>query len=182
VASLLLRVLALIACGACATPGPGPVVLAPSVESTPAAPRPPAPPSVEKVTACALPWTLDGMEGGQGRVVVICGSDVRRQDIEPGVMARAIEPILEPARLRVCACAAQLAVPAFVDLVVTSVPDDGRASVEEGELDDELDHDVATAFMACVGKLTTAVPRAHLDACGPGKATLKYPLRVDLAP
>ena len=61
------------------------------------------------------------------------------QDVEPGVMTRAIEPALEPARQRVCSCAARLPVPAFVDLVVTSLPDEGRGSVEEGELDDELE-------------------------------------------
>jgi hypothetical protein len=122
------------------------------------------------------------MEGGQGRVIVACGNDVHHQDLEPGPMTRAIEPILEPARQRVCGCAAHLPVPAYVDLVVTSRLDEGTASVEEGELDDELDHDVATAFMACVGKLTAAVPRAHLEECGPAKATLTYPLHVDLAP
>ena len=181
-ASLVVRALSLALCSACATPGQGPVVLAPSAETHEAAARPPPPPGGDKLTACALPWTLEDVEGGQGRVVVVCGSDVRRQDVEPGVMTRAIEPALEPARQRVCSCAARLPVPAFVDLVVTSIPDEGRASVEEGELDDELDRELATAFMACVGKLTTAVPRAHLDACGPEKAMLKYPLRVDLAP
>lgn len=179
-ASLVLRALSLALCGACATPGQGPVVLAPSVEGSAPAPRPPAPPVGGKLTACARPWTLEDVEGGQGRVVVVCDSEVRREDLEPGAMARAIEPILEPARQRVCACASRMPVPAFVDLVVTSLPDEGRASVEVGELDDELDHELATAFMACVGKLTTAVPRAHLPTCGPAKATLKYPLRVDL--
>ena len=181
-ASLVLRVLSLVACGACAAPGQGPVILAPAAESSAPAPRRPAPTPVEKLTACALPWTLGDVEGGQGRVVVVCGSDVRRQEVEPGVMTRAIEPVLEAARQRVCSCAAQLPVPAFVDLVVTSFPDEGRASVEEGELDDELDHDLATAFMACVGKVTAVIPRSHLDSCGPEKAVLSYPLRVDLLP
>lgn len=178
----MLRVLSLVACTACATPGQGPVVLAPSVETPALAPHAPTPTPVEKLTACALPWTLGDVEGGQGRVVVVCGSDVRRQDVEPGVMTHAIEPILEPARARVCSCAARMPVPAFVDLVVTSFPDEGRASVEEGELDDELDHDLATAFMACVGKVTAVIPRSHLDSCGPEKAVLSYPLRVDLLP
>jgi len=182
VASPAIRALSLVACGACAAPGQGPVVLAPSAEANASATRPPAAPAGEKLTACALPWTLEDVQGGRGRVVVVCGSDVRRQDLEPGAMTRALEPILESARQRVCSCAARLPVPAYVDLVVTSVPDDGRGSVEEGELDDELDRELATAFMACVGKLTTAVPRAHLEACGPEKATLVYPLRVDLVP
>jgi hypothetical protein len=182
VASLVLRALSLLVCGACAAPGPGPVVLAPSVETPAPAPRPPAPRAGEKLAACALPWTLEDVQGGQGRVVVVCGNDVRRQDVEPGAMTRALEPILEPARERVCACAARLPVPAFVDLVVTSAPDDGHASVEEGELDDELDRNLATAFMACVGRLTTAIPRTHVEACGSDKATLVYPLRVELVP
>ena len=97
-------------------------------------------------------------------------------------MTRAIEPILEPARQRVCACAGRMPVPAFVDLVVTSVPDEGRASVAVDELDDELDRDLATAFAACIGTLSATVPRGHLDACGTAKAALKYPLRVDLVP
>jgi hypothetical protein len=113
-------------------------------------------------------------------VVVVCGSDVRRQDVEPGAMTRAIDPALEPARERVCACASRLTVPAFVDLVVTSWPDEGRASVAPGELDDELDADLATPFMACVGTVKTAFARSHADACGAEKATLVYPLRVDL--
>jgi hypothetical protein len=182
VASLAIRALSLALCAACAAPGAGPVVLAPSVETSAPVPRPQAPPDVEKLTACALPWTLNDVGGGQARVVVVCDTEVRREDLVPGVMTRAIEPILEPARQKVCACAARMPVPAFVDLVVTSVPDEGRASVEVDEPDDELDRDVARAFMACVGKLTAVVPRAHVESCGAAKATLKYPVRVDLVP
>jgi hypothetical protein len=182
VASLAIRALALVLCGACAAPGAGPVVLAPSAEPSPAVARPPPPPVVTKLTACALPWTLEDMQGERGKVIITCGNDVNREDLEPGPLARAIEPMLEPGRQRVCACAARMPAPAFVDLVVTSLPDEGRASLEVGELDDELDHDVATAFKACVGQLATAVPRTHVDACGASKATLTYPLRVDLVP
>ena len=156
------------------------MVSAPSIPSNgPAAPVP-APPGPSSLTACTQPWTLGNVEGGAGRVVVVCGSDVRRQDVEPGAMTRAIDPALEPARQRVCACAARLAVPAFVDLVVTSWPDEGRASVAPGELDDELDAELATPFMACVGTVKTAFAHAHADACGAEKATFVYPLRVDL--
>jgi hypothetical protein len=183
VASLAFRVLALLFCAACASPGAGPVVLAPSAEpAATGAPRPPAPPAGAKLTACTLPWTLEDMQGDRGKVIVTCGTDVNREDLGPGPLARAIEPVLEPGRQRVCACAMRMPVPAFVDLVVTSSPDEGRASLEVGELDDELDHDVATAFKACVGQLTTAVPRTHIDACQAPKAILTYPLRVDLAP
>lgn len=182
-ASLALRVLGLLLCGACATPGAGPVVLAPSAEAGPTATsRPAAPPPGAKLTACALPWTLEDMQSNRGKVIVTCGTDVNREDLVPGPLARAIEPMLEPGRQRVCACATRMPAPAFVDLVVTSSPDEGRASLEVGELDDELDHDVATAFKACVGQLTGAVPRAHVDACAAPKAILTYPLRVDLAP
>ncbi|HEX3345269.1 MAG TPA: hypothetical protein VHS09_11885 [Polyangiaceae bacterium] len=181
-ASLAFRALLLVLPAACATPGPGPVVLAPSVAAQTPAARPAAPADVEKLAACALPWTLGDVEGGHGRVIVVCHADVHHQDVEPGAMVRALEPVLEPARQRVCACAARMPVPAFVDLVVTSMPDEGRGSLETGELDDELDRDVATAFMACVGTLTAPVPKAHLEACGTEKATLVYPLRVDLVP
>jgi len=181
VASIAIRVLWLVACGACAAPGQGPVVHAPSVDVSVPAPRPAAAHAGEKLTACALPWTLEDVEGGQGRVVVVCGSDVRRQDLAPGAMTRAIEPILEPARARVCACAARMPVPAFVDLVVTSIPDEGSTSVEASEPDDELDREPATAFVACVGTVKTAITRAHTDICGAEKTIFKYPLRVDLA-
>jgi hypothetical protein len=132
------------------------------------------------MTACALPWTLEDVAGGPGRVVVVCGADVRRQDVEPGPMTRAIDPALEPARQRVCACAARMRVPAYVDLVVTSTPDDGRAKVEAGEPDEELEADVAAAFVECVGTLSTTFPRSHPDTCGAERATFVYPLRVDL--
>ena len=174
------RSLALLFAAACAAPGGGPVVSAPSVEVPAAAPRASPPPHAERLTACALPWTLQDVEGDHARVVVVCGNDVRRAELEPGPVTRAIEPILEPARARVCACAARLPVPAFVDLVVTTTPDDGRTSAEADEPDDELDREVATAFVACVGKVQTAITRAHAEACGTEKAIFKYPLRVDL--
>jgi len=172
----------LLACAACASPGP--VVSAPSTPSTPpnapALPAAPAPRRSPSLTACDQPWTLGNVEGGAGRVVVVCGSDVRRQDVEAGAMTRAIDPALGPARERVCACASRLALPAFVDLVVTSWPDEGRASVAPGELDDELDATLATPFMACIGTVKTAFARSHGDTCGAEKATFVYPLRVDL--
>lgn len=130
--------------------------------------------------ACALPWTLEDVAGGPGRVVVVCGADVRRQDVEPGAMTRAIDPALEPARERVCACASRMRVPAYVDLVVTSTPDEGRAKVEASEPDDDLDPDLAPAFVACVGSLSTTFARSHPDTCGADRATFVYPLRVDL--
>jgi hypothetical protein len=132
------------------------------------------------MTACALPWTLENLAGGPGRVVVVCGSDVRRQEVEPGAMTRSIDPALETARQRVCACAARMRVPEYVDLVVTSTPDEGRAKVEASEPDEELDPEIAAAFVACVGTVSATVPKSHPDTCGSSKATFVYPLRVDL--
>ena len=133
-----------------------------------------------ELTACALPWTLEDVAGGPGRVVVVCGSDVRRQDVEPGAMMRAIDPALEPARQRVCSCASRMPVPAFVDLVVTSSPDQGLAKVVASEPDDELDPAVAPAFVACVGSVVATFARMHADTCGTGEPTFVYPLHVEL--
>jgi len=160
-------------------PAVAPVVQAPAVTSEAPA-RPVAPTAGPELTACALPWTLEDVAGGPGRVVVVCGNDVRRQAVEPGAMTRAIDPALEPARQRVCACAARMPVPAFVDLVVTSTPDQGRARVEASEPDDELDPAVAPAFVACVGSLVTTFARLHADTCGADEATFVYPLHVEL--
>lgn len=174
----------LAACAACAEPGPGPLVSAPSAPVAPVAaePRPSAaPPGEGAPAACSQSWTLADMSGGPGRVVVVCGSDVRRASLDPVLMARAIDPALGPARERVCACASRMPAPEYVDLVVTSTPDDGRASVEASEPDEELDPALAPAFVACVGKLATTFPRAHAQACdGADKATFVYPLHVEL--
>ena len=145
------------------------------------APRVHAPAPSDRLTACALPWTTADVEEGRARAVVVCGTDVHRQDIEPGPIARAIDPALEPARQRVCACAGQMPAPAFVDLEVTVMPDEGRAFIKAAEPDEELDADLATAFAACIGTVKATLARSHVDACGAGKAVLVYPFRVDLA-
>jgi len=155
-------------------------VRAPSTAVDLPAARPSAPRDPKMLTACALPWTLEDVEGGAGRVVVVCGSDVRRRDVEPGVMIRALDAALEPARERVCSCAGRMTVPAYVDLVVTSKPDDGQASVVASEPDDELDPALAAAFVACIGTLQMSIARSHADTCGSDKATFVYPLHVDL--
>jgi hypothetical protein len=174
--------LVLVCVGCAAAGSSGPVVQAPAAatEPAPAATHAATSTSGPELTACALPWTLEDVAGGPGRVVVVCGSDVRRQAVEPGAMTRAIDPALEPARQRVCACAAKMPVPAFVDLVVTSSPDQGRARVEASEPDDELDPAVAPAFVACVGSLVATFARLHADTCGAGEATFVYPLHVEL--
>lgn len=170
---------ALLACVACAPAG-GAVVQAPAAPEAPTVARPPAAPAAD-LTACALPWTIEDVAGGPGRVVVVCGNDVRRQAVEPGVMTQAIDSALEPARQRVCGCAARMPPPAYVDLVVTSSPDEGRARVEASEPDEELDPALAPAFVACVGSLTTTFARIHADTCGADDATFVYPLHVELA-
>jgi hypothetical protein len=114
--------------------------------------------------------------------VVVCSNDVRREPIDPPAMARAIDPALEPARQRVCSCMARMPPPAFVDLVVTSTPDEGRATIEASEPDDELDPAQAAAFVACVGRISATFAQSHGAACGTEKATLVYPFRVELTP
>ena len=169
---------ALASCAACA-PAAGLVVHAPATLEAPDASRP-AVAAAQDLAACALPWTLEDVGGGPGRVVVVCGNDVRRQAVEPGAMMHAIDSALEPARQRVCTCASKMPPPAYVDLVITSHPDQGRARVEASEPDDELDPAIAPAFVACVGSLVTTFARLHADTCGSDDATFVYPLHVEL--
>jgi hypothetical protein len=155
------------------------VVQAPAVVEVPSSPRATPAPAGD-LPACALPWTIEDVAGGPGRVVVVCGNDVRRQPVLPGAMTQAIDSALEPARQRVCGCAARMPPPAYVDLVVTTSPDEGRARVEASEPDDELDPAIAPAFVACVGSLVTTFARIHADSCGADDATFVYPLHVEL--
>jgi hypothetical protein len=170
----------LLSLAACGAQGTGPVVTAPAAVASPPPRRVVTVKNPDTITACALPWTLEDVEGGAGRVVAVCGSDVRRMDLEPGAMMRAIEVALEPGRARVCACARQMTAPPSVDLVVTSAPDEGRASVEPGEPDDEQDAELAAPFAACIGTVKVSFPRFHADTCGPDRVTFKYPLHVEL--
>jgi hypothetical protein len=172
--------LALVLLASCEPGAGGPVVHAPSTggESPPARA---ASPGEDQLTACALPWTLETIAEGPGTVIVVCPGDARREPVQAGPMTRAIDPALEPARHRVCDCAKRMQAPEFVDLKVTSAPDDGQARVEPGEIDDELDPDPARAFYACVGTLQVPFARSHADTCGGPNVTFVYPLRVDLA-
>lgn len=167
-------------CTSCAGQGSGPVVSAPSVQGE-APPVHVVPRKEEKLTACALPWTLEDVAEGPARVIVVCASDARREAVQVGPMTKAIDPALEPARQRVCSCAERMRAPAFVDLVVTSFPDEGRATVETGELDEELDPEIGRAFYDCVGKLRTPFPPVQTDACGAEKTRYVYPFHVNLA-
>ena len=177
---LLRPALVLLLAAACEPRGGGPVVQAPA-----AAPAsrvaPAARPGDDQLTACALPWTLETMAEGPGTVIVVCPGDARREPVQAGAMTSSIDPALEPARKRVCECAQRMAAPPFVDLKVTSAPDEGMARVEADEIDDELDAEPARAFYACVGALEVPFARAHADSCGGPSAKFVYPLHVDLA-
>jgi hypothetical protein len=170
--------------GACAGAGAG-VVSAPSVPASTAASPAAAsrPDGTGAIDACAQAWTLESA-GDQASVVVVCGTDVRRELLSQSrALGRALAPALEPARKRVCSCVERLPVPPFVDLVITANPDHGRASVEATG-DDELDPALGPAFVKCIGTVETAFAPVHSpQAChGAGEATLKYPLRVQLRP
>jgi len=131
--------------------------------------------------ACRQSWALEDVPAGDARVLVVCGNDVRREPIVVGAMSRALDPGLESAHERVCACASRMAAPQFVDLVVTAVPDDGRGGVETSEPEGELDPGVASAFASCVGKIATSFPRFTGGACpDEGKTTFVYSFDIDL--
>jgi hypothetical protein len=152
------------------------------VAATPAhdAPRESAPAAVHAgPTACNEPWAPDG---AAERVVVVCGSEVRREAFDKaGNVARAIAPSLELARERVCVCASRVPPPPHVDLAVRAAPDEGRATVEIEDPEEDLDPTLGPDFVACFGTVVTTFAPLHLDACsGGGNAVLVYPVRVDL--
>ncbi|HLK44328.1 MAG TPA: hypothetical protein VKT18_00005, partial [Acidimicrobiales bacterium] len=68
--------------------------------------------------SCRQSWRLEDAQASAAQVLVVCGADVRRASIEAGAMTRALDPGLDAARERVCDCAAHMALPAFVDVVV----------------------------------------------------------------
>jgi hypothetical protein len=159
--------------------------------SKPAVPRegladrsstPGASPSNGASSVCSAPWAL-GVVGGAAQVVVMCPSDVRREPLDPnGPLAPSLAAGLDPARERVCQCAAQLPVPPFVDLVFTAKLDEGRVTVE-AKNDDDLDPAAGPRFVECIGTVTARSAPMPGAACGAGApATLVYPVRVDLAP
>jgi len=166
---------------ACA-PSQGPVVSAPAMPGAaphagavarPTAMAPGSP------AACGQSWELEDAVGAGARVIVVCGSDLRREPVAVGPMTRALDPALDAARERVCACAARGAAPATVDLVVTALPGEGRASVEPGEAEASLDPQVAQAFASCVGSLGVTFPPFDDATCGDG-ARVKYVYALDV--
>ena len=171
-------VLALASCAS----SPGPIISAPAIpgsaphavsvaRQTVVAPGSPA--------ACGQSWELEDAVGAGARVIVVCGSDLRREPVAVGPMTRALDPALDAARERVCACAARGAAPGTVDLVVTAVPGEGRASVEPGEAEASLDPQVAQAFAGCVGSLGVTFPPFEDATCGDG-ARVKYVYAMDV--
>ncbi|HZU83600.1 MAG TPA: hypothetical protein VE987_11815 [Polyangiaceae bacterium] len=132
--------------------------------------------------ACDQPWNLEVI-GGDGRVVVVCSHDVRRQALdELGPAAGALFPALDPARDKVCGCVAGGKAPGFVDLVFTAKPEDGQVTVQASG-DDDLDPDLGPALVQCIGTLAASFPPTASNLCeGGGKAVLIYPVRLDLAP
>lgn len=174
----------LLALALSCAPAPAPLVTAPSAPagssphgtSDPPSSYPGAP------KACDQSWALEDVVASDARVLVVCPGDVRREPPRPGAMAKALDPGLDAARRRVCDCAARLPRPAFVDLVVTAIPEEGRASLETGEPDESVDHDVAAPFVACVGKVDVTFPAFPAAECpGAPKTTYVYSLDVELA-
>jgi hypothetical protein len=136
----------------------------------------------EAPLACGKPWKLEVI-GGEGKVVVVCAHDVRREGFDDsGEIARALFPVLDPARERVCGCVHRGRPPAFVDLVFTARPEEGRV-VAQAESNEELDPDLGPPFVACVGTVVaTYAPVPSLVCPGAGKASFVYPVRLELSP
>jgi hypothetical protein len=181
-ASLALA-LALVACGA---PTGGAYVNAPSGSGSASAAEAAGTAGARSdgqrsPVACRQSWELEDVPAGDARVLVVCGNDVRREPIVVGAMSRALDPGLESAHERVCTCASRMAAPQFVDLVVTAVPEEGRARVETSEPEGELDPGVASTFAACVGKIAASFTAFAGGACPDGgKTTFVYSFDIEL--
>jgi hypothetical protein len=154
-------VLALASCAS----SPGPIISAPAI--------PGSAPHAGTVARQTVVAPGNPAAGGAG------GGRVGREPVAVGPMTRALDPALDAARERVCACAARGAAPGTVDLVVTAVPGEGRASVEPGEAEASLDPQVAQAFAGCVGSLGVTFPPFEDATCGDG-ARVKYVYAMDV--
>jgi hypothetical protein len=174
-----LLVMLVAACGA----PQGAVISAPAVE-LPAGARPVSTSTAasDAPAACGQSWALEDAAGSSTQILIVCGDGVRREPVTTGNMTRALDPALEVAHERVCSCAQRVRAPAFVELVITSVPAEGHASVEPSEPDVSLDPDVAPGFVACVGSAAVSFAKFPADACeGHGATTYVYSLDVELA-
>jgi hypothetical protein len=113
----------------------------------------------------------------------MCPGDVRREALDPsGPLAPALVPALDPARERVCGCAARLRPPPFVDLVFTANLPEGRVRAEAKGDADEFDSELGAPFVACVGTVVASFPPMHATGCGGAAATVVYPVRLELEP
>jgi hypothetical protein len=132
--------------------------------------------------SCSQSWRLEDVVEPSVQVLVECAADVRRERVQAGPMARALDPGLAMAHDRVCACAERLAVPVSVGLKVTAVPDDGRAWVETTDPDTSTEGDEAPGFAACVGTFDATFEKFAAGACeGGGKTKYIYVLDVELS-
>ena len=181
-ASLRFPVAPFVAFAFCGGPQAGSVVTAPTSPSQGRAPSSTTarPDSHDELAACASRWKLEA-SGGESRVVVVCKNDVQRQSLEESrEIAQTLFPALDPAQERVCGCTARLRPPPFIDLVFTAKPDEGRVTVQ-ATAEDDLDPELGPAFIACVGTVTATFAPTSLEACPGGKASLIYPVRLELA-
>jgi hypothetical protein len=169
---------------ACARPGSGPVVAAPTSSS--ASPSRSTGGPVARTAgnasllACEHPWSLDVI-GGNARVVVVCDKDVQRRALdESSAVASALAPALEPARQRVCGCVGRLRPPPFIDLVFTAKPQEGAVTVRASG-DDDLDPELGPDFIACIGTVVAKFVPSPSDVCaGAASASYLYPVRLEL--
>ena len=173
--------LSTVVIASCSGPRAPPPVLAYPSSAAPAASGPTDAAGPQQPAACARPWKLEAV-GGDSRIVVVCGNDVQRQPLEESSeMAQALFPALDPAQERVCSCTGRVRTPPFIDLVFTSKPDEGRVTARATP-DDDLDPDVGSAFIACIGVVTATFAPMRLGACAAGNASLIYPVRLELEP
>jgi hypothetical protein len=112
----------------------------------------------------------------------MCPGDVRREPLDlTGPVAPTIAPALDPTQSRVCDCAARLHAPAYVDLVFTSRPSEGRVTVEAKDDEDEQDPLLGPPFVACVGTVEVRFAKRPAAACGGAGGSVVYPVRLELA-
>jgi hypothetical protein len=171
--------LPVVALVACATQ-PGPVVSAPSSSGAGVERVAPVAAPSDGPEACGQSWQLEDATGSSAQILVVCGHDLKREPVSAGPMSRALDPALEVAHERVCTCAKQVGAPASVDLVITSIPTEGHATIEPSDADTSLDPDDGR-FLACIGKVPVTFPSFAVDPCeGGGATSYVYSLAVEL--
>jgi hypothetical protein len=134
--------------------------------------------------SCSQSWRLEDVTDPAVQILVSCASDVRREHVQGGAMARSLDPALAAAHDSVCACAKRLPLPSSVGLQITSVPEEGRARVATTQDDAETPEAASevAAFTRCVGAFETSFAPFAGRACPEGKTTYIYVFEVELAP